>query len=158
MPPAPQDKAEPWRCSRLWPAQPPPALDLPGETASGRGKRAPALCPGGTATVDAFGRCRTETERLALRAAGAAAAGATRPSGQRGAQEIFFLSAGKGGRGDPHPGLGADAGQQPSPASFREGGQSRLPSLGSEESQEESQGSAPYLRRTRSASPLPLGM
>lgn len=126
--------------------------------ASGWGKCAPALCVSGAGTADAFGRCRSKTEKPALRAAGAAAAGATRPSGQRGAQEIFFLSAGKGGRGDPHPGLGADAGQQLSQTSFWERGQSRPPSPGSKESQEESQGSALYLRRTRSASSLPSGM
>lgn len=55
-------------------------------------------------------------ERPPLRAAGAVGAGATRPLGQRGTQEISFLSAGKGGRRDPHPGLGVDTGQQSTPA------------------------------------------
>lgn len=54
-------------------------------------------------------------ERPPLRAG---AAGVTRPSGQQATQEISFLSAGKGERRDPHPGLGVNAGQQSSPASF----------------------------------------
>lgn len=57
-------------------------------------------------------------ERPPLRA-GAAATGTTRPSGQQGTQEISFFSAGKGGRRDPHPGLGANTGQQSTPASFQ---------------------------------------
>lgn len=81
-------------------------------------------------------------ERSALRAVRAAAAGVTRPLEQQGAQGIFFLSAGKGRRRDPHPGLDSDVSQQSSLASFQEGGQSRFLLPGNEDSQEEFLGSA----------------
>lgn len=58
-------------------------------------------------------------ERSSLRA-GAVATGTTRPSGQQGTQEISFISAAKGGRRDPHPGLGATTSQQSTPASFQQ--------------------------------------
>lgn len=82
-------------------------------------ENAPTSYANATGTADAFGWCRSKMERPPLRV-GAAVTGMTRPSGQQGTQEISVLSAGKGGRRDPHPGLGANTGQQSTPASFQQ--------------------------------------